>query len=197
MMPSEPARPHGAARHRRRLLIVDDDRSLLRALEGALREELGEIRCCASAACASQALSGWVPELLVLDVALPDGTAFDVLERVAACRPAPTVVAISGAATAAESFRLAQLGVRVYLAKPFSTDELRRALARAASEPADIRPLVRDLVGKRPLREVERDVRATMVAEALDRSAGSRGGAGRLLRVSRQLVQHILRGLRS
>jgi hypothetical protein len=46
------------------------------------------------------------------------------------------------------------------------------------------------------IHDVEELARGTMVREALARSQGSRTGAARLLRVSRQLLQHILRGIR-
>ena len=60
-------------------------------------------------------------------------------------------------------------------------------------EAYDFLPRVRGVVGERSLHEVEREVRATMVNEALTRAGGSRREAARLLKVSRQLLQHILR----
>jgi transcriptional regulator with PAS, ATPase and Fis domain len=48
-------------------------------------------------------------------------------------------------------------------------------------------------VGQRQIHEVQDEVRETMLREALGRARGSRRAAAKLLRVSRQLVQHMLR----
>jgi two-component system, response regulator RegA len=49
-------------------------------------------------------------------------------------------------------------------------------------------------VGRVPLHELEAEVRHAMLGEAIARAEGSRRGAARLLSVSRQLMQHMLRG---
>ena len=176
-----------------KVLVVDDDTSLLTALETALAEDAVEVRTCTDAASAIEMLDAWSPDVLLLDVTLPDGTAFDVLEANRAQRPAPLVIVISGSASPAQSFRLAQLGVRTYLAKPFTADDVRQAIAKAAAEALDLRPQIRGLVGQRPLKEVQEDVRATMLDEAVAKAEGSKKGAARLLQTSRQLVQYMLR----
>lgn len=176
-----------------RALVVDDDATLLRALASALEGEVGELRCSRDVMGVRRLLDVWLPDLLLLDVKLPDGDAFDVLEAVRAHPPTPLVVAMSGAATQVEAFHLAQVGVRGYLPKPFTVEELRRVLVPARTEPPELAPQLRQTVGRRPLHEVEQDVRDTLVSEALARTGGSRKGAARLLGISRQLLQHILR----
>ncbi len=176
------------------LMVVDDDQSLLEALMVPLGAIVGQVRCCGDVATVAPLLDRAIPDVMVLDVALADGDAFDVLDLLDRSEAMPHVIAISGMATPAESFRLAQRGVRGYLTKPFTVAALCRAIERVVSEPAEFRATLRCLVGQRALRDVERDVRTTMVDEALGRSAGTRKGAARLLQVSRQLVQHIVRG---
>lgn len=178
-------------------MVVDDDPTLVESVETALGREMGEIRCCSRVAAVAGMLDGWVPDLLLLDVVLPDGDAFDVMDLLDQREPMPQVIAISGMATAPESFDLAQRGVGAYLSKPFTMDELRQAIEQVSSQPAELRGSLRSLVGKRPLRDVEQEVRTTMVKEALARSGGRRSGAARLLKISRQVVQHILRGWKS
>ena len=176
-----------------KVLVVDDDTSLLTALETALEEAAEEVRTCTDAASAIEMLDAWSPDVLLLDVTLPDGTAFDVLDAIQAQEPAPLIIVISGSASPAQSFRLAQLGVRTYLAKPFTADDVRQAMTKAAAEALDLRPQIRGLVGQRPLKEVQEDVRATMLDEAVAKAEGSKKGAARLLQTSRQLVQYMLR----
>jgi len=179
-------------RHIRSVMVVDDDLQLLALLERALGAEL-QLQLCKDACSALEALEDHTPDLLLLDLALPDGDGFQVLEQVSQRQPTPLVVVMSGTAAPAESFRLAQLGVHGYLTKPFDLAELREAMAQAASRPLEIAPQLRTLVGQRSIHEVEAEVRSTMLTEALARSSGSRRAAARLLHVSRQLVQHMLR----
>ena len=54
-------------------------------------------------------------------------------------------------------------------------------------------PLIRQLVGHSPLSKVESEVRTLMVTEALARARGSRRAAAKMLAVSRQMLQHVLR----
>ena len=181
-----------SARSVDRVLVVEDDASLRRTLERTLSERYREVRSCGTRAEAEVVLREWSPELLLLDVQLPDGDAFDVLREAARHDPAPTVIAMSGEARSDQSFELAKLGVRVYLPKPLSSEAIDGALEEALSSPPDLSPHVRGVVGHRPIHEVEEEVRETMVQEALARTAGSRRGAARLLSISRQLLQHIL-----
>ncbi len=179
-----------------RALVVEDNAPLLKTLERTLAGRGHDVRACSTVDEARDILREWLPELLVLDVELPDGDAFDVLREASALATAPVVIAMSGVAAATQSFRLAQLGVRRYLDKPLRLDALERAIDEALLEPPDMTPHVRAQVGHVPVREVERHVRKTMVEEALARAGGSRRGAARLLHVSRQLLQHMLRAAR-
>lgn len=178
---------------RRLALVVEDDERLRPVLVEAL-EALGfEVNQAGSVGAATSLLEARVPDLLLLDVALPDGRALDLLTVVERVSPRPSIVAVSGAAGPDESFRLAERGVRAYLVKPIQLEELARAVERALSEPPDLAPHLRSAVGRVPIKEVEATVRSTMVEEALGRGKGSRRAAARVLGISRQLLQHILR----
>lgn len=176
-----------------RALVVEDNTALLRTLERTLMGNGYAVRTCTTVAEARDVLSEWHPQMLLLDVELPDGDAFDVLREASGLPVAPVVIAMSGVAGPSESFRLAQLGVRSYLTKPLKLEALEQAIEEALRTPPDMTPHVRAQVGHVPVRELERHVRRTMVKEALARAGGSRRGAARLLQVSRQLLQHMLR----
>jgi DNA-binding NtrC family response regulator len=132
------------------------------------------------------------PVLLIVDVRLPDGNAIEVVEAAARRRPAPAMVAISGEASPEESFRLAQAGVRAYLAKPMSADELSAQIERALHVAPPLEPLVVANVGVRSMRDLKDDVRRAMVDQAIALAEGNRSEAARLLDVSRQAVQQII-----
>lgn len=181
-------------RERIKVAAVEDDAELRDALAAALESPAAEFRGCGTVREALVLLATWRPDIVLLDLTLPDGTAFDVLAVLRRRRPTPVTVAISGTATPPDAFRLAEAGVRAFLAKPFTMADLRAAIERATSVPPDLGLPLRGTVGHRGLQEVESETRDGMVREALARAGGSRRGAARLLRISRQLLQHILRG---
>jgi two-component system, response regulator RegA len=177
-----------------RALVVDDEERLRRAVAEALDGWASEVRTAGSIAQALALFEEWQPELLVLDFRLPDGDARGLLREIARGPRVPSTIAMSAFAKPEHSFELAQLGVRAYLEKPFTAKGLESALGQALSPP-DLTPQLREAVGRSGLQEVEESVRRTMVAEALSRAHGSRRMAARLLGVSRQFVQHVLRKL--
>jgi DNA-binding NtrC family response regulator len=175
------------------LLVVEDDAELSAVLCTAMRDRAGRVRAVGTLADARAALRAGAVDAILLDVCLPDGQAEALLSDLAEVEPLPVVVAISGGARPEETFRLAQAGVRAFVPKPLDLATLFRVWAEVLATPPELRPHLRGTVGRRPLMEVESDVREVMVSEALARASGSRRGAARLLHVSRQLLQNILR----
>jgi DNA-binding NtrC family response regulator len=178
-----------------RALVIEDDAALraaiVRILAGWGDVAISEAGTAASARILlAQELP---PDLVIIDVRLPDESAFGVLEIVSQLSPVPIIVAMSGKASPAEAFRLGQLGVRRYLRKPFSIQELTDAVEAARNAAPDIEPVISAWVGRVPMRELQREVRRVMVKEALALEQGSRSGAARLLHVTRQAVQQMLR----
>ncbi len=179
-----------------RVLVVEDNSRLRGTLLRGLTSRGYQTRACGSVEEARDELESFRPDALLLDVSLPDGDALAVVDAARAAGGSPVTIAMSGKATPLQSFRLAQLGARRYLQKPVDLDTLQAALDEALSTPPDLEPHLRATVGKRPIHEVEKEIRATMVDEALSRARGNRQRAASLLRISRQLLQHILKKLR-
>ncbi len=175
-----------------RALIVEDDELFRRSLVRFCRPLAKDLVEAATVAEARVALAKR-PTLVLLDVRLPDGSGLEVVELANDLRPAPLIVAFSGEATPPESFRLAQLGVREFLQKPFDLEQLEGALARSQEAPPALQPLVAGAVGHIDLGDVKAQVRQTMVRQALAMTKGNRSAAARLLGVSRQALQHIVR----
>lgn len=117
--------------------MEDDDRlrSALARLVQSWNTEVMEGRTISEGA----ALLSSNPDLVIMDVRLPDGSGVEVAEAARKIEPAPMVVAISGAASAAEAFELARAGVRAFVPKPFSQGEFVRrigwALEARSAEP--------------------------------------------------------------
>lgn len=178
-----------------RALIVEDDVAL-RAAIARILTAWGDVAI-SEAGTAAEAKGLLArpapPDLVIIDVRLPDETAFGVLDIASQLSPAPIFVAMSGKASADEAFQLAQRGVRKYLRKPFSSEELKETVEAARRETPEIQPIISAWVGRVPMRELQQEVRRVMVTEALARTEGSRSGAARLLKVTRQAVQQMLR----
>ncbi len=181
-MPSQPSR----------VLIVEDHKPLRQAIARAARGWGAEVFEAGSVGEGLRLLEDG-PDLVIVDVALPDGHARPLVEQATRRRPAPAVIAMSGQASAEEAFELARLGARRYLPKPISLEDLTRCVGEALADRPDLAPLVAAHVGNTPMRQVIDEVRGVMVDEALARKGGSRSGAARMLGVSRQAVQQAVR----
>lgn len=116
--------------HETRVLVVEDDPILREQLRELLvREGYRSVRAEGTLADALLVAATWQPQLLLLDVMLPDGNGFDLLRRV---RETGDVPALFLSARDEDESRLRGLGMGAddYVTKPFSIREL---LARAAA----------------------------------------------------------------
>ena len=184
-----------------RVLVVEDDAELraaiirdtrvwpTRVLAGVASVEIDEAEDEASAI----ALLSNEPALVVLDVSLRPGNGIAVVDAARSLRPVPVFVAISGTASAAEGFALAERGVRAYLSKPFTTDELRETVRRALQSEPDPAPDAAALVGIHTLHTVQDRVRKEMLEDALARTDWNYAQSARLLGVTRQAIQQMVR----
>lgn len=179
-------------RRLRTALVVDDDPTLRSGIATFLREKGLRVVTAASASEAIAQLCGR-PDVVVLDVRLPDGDAFTVLEVARDLAPAPLRIALSGEASPEDAFRLGKYGVRDFLQKPASLEEIWDAIQMAADAPPDLGPVVQETVGHLSLKELTNSVRDEAIKQALASARGNRTGAAKILQVTRQAVQQMLR----
>ena len=140
-----------------KVLLVDDDPTLRQTLGIGLRAAGIEVLVTADGRSAIQAAHEDAPDVVVLDLGLPDLSGLDVLQRLRASSTIPVVV-LSARAESTEKVQALNLGADDYVTKPFGMDELRariRAVARRAG--SDV-PVIRagDLVIDLPARRVTR-----------------------------------------
>jgi two-component system LytT family response regulator len=113
------------------IIIVEDLPGVRRDLEEFLQQQPGftVIGACGSVHEAIELINTTKPDLLLLDIGLPDGTGFDILEQM---QPAQLKVIFI---TAHQEFaiRAFRLGAIDYLLKPFNKQELKEALQRVIS----------------------------------------------------------------
>lgn len=112
------------------VLIVGDEPDTMLRLRIDLHAAGHRTVLAADADTALARLAGGSVDLMLIDVMMPFHDGWTVLEALEG-RRRPPVLVVSGRAPRAELARAAQLGAPAYLAKPFTPDELYRAVARA------------------------------------------------------------------
>jgi two-component system KDP operon response regulator KdpE len=109
--------------HRVRILVVEDALDIQRLLRSALESEDFEVQ---EAATLSQALSRaatFHPDLIVLDLGLPDGDGLAFIDEFRTWSPAPIVI-VSARMHEADKINALDRGADDYVSKPFSIGEL-------------------------------------------------------------------------
>jgi two-component system response regulator RegX3 len=123
----------------RRILLIEDAESIAEPLAAALAREGFEVDTAATAEAGLEAFDARRPDLVLLDVMLPDGDGRDVLRRIRASSATPVVMLTARGAELDRVLGL-ELGADDYVTKPFSGAELvariRAVLRRAAASDA-------------------------------------------------------------
>ena len=118
-----------------RILVVDDDPALLRALRINLTARRYTVDLAPTGAKALEAATKHPPDLVIVDLGLPDMDGVDVIEGIRGWLPVPVIV-LSARHLEPAKVRALDAGADDYVTKPFGMDELlarvRAALRRAA-----------------------------------------------------------------
>jgi serine/threonine protein kinase/FixJ family two-component response regulator len=116
----------------RRVLLVDDDPGAAAGLE-VLLEEMGcEVRRAETAQQAFAEFAAFSPDVVLLDVDLPDASGISVLQQLKSHSESTPIIMISGAATIDQAVESMKLGAETFLQKPFDADALAVALEKVA-----------------------------------------------------------------
>jgi two-component system OmpR family response regulator len=124
-----------------RILVVDDEPNITDLVATALRYEGFEVATAGTARGALELVGSFRPELLVLDVMLPDLDGFQLHRRLTAARVGLPVLYLSARDATEDKVRGLTLGGDDYVTKPFSLEELvarvRAVLRRAGAGRSD------------------------------------------------------------
>jgi two-component system, OmpR family, response regulator RegX3 len=123
---------------RRRILLIEDEESISEPLERALGREGFDVSTAATAAEGRERFRERSPDLVLLDVMLPDGDGRDILREIRAVSRTP-VVMLTARGEELERVLGLELGADDYVTKPFSAAELAarvRAVLRRADAPS-------------------------------------------------------------
>src|SRR5258708_21520250 len=108
----------------RRVLIVDDEANIAELVATALRYEGFDVRTAADGASALAAVRELAPDLVVLDVMLPDADGFELQARIRRDGQHVPVLFLTAPDAVEDRVRGLTLGADDYMTKPFSLDEL-------------------------------------------------------------------------
>ncbi|MGB9181342.1 MAG: response regulator transcription factor [Pyrinomonadaceae bacterium] len=132
----------------KRLLVVDDEPNLLRAVEACLRAEGFEVTTARSSREALVRIAQTIPDLIVSDIRMPgmDGYQFAQQLRASSRTALVPVIFLTAKDETADRIEGFRAGVDAYLTKPFEPDELvaviRSILSRVERTHAEIARLV-------------------------------------------------------
>ena len=122
-----------------RLLVVDDEPTILELLAGTLRFAGFDVLTAVSGAEALRIAATVRPDLILLDVLMPDCDGFEVVRRIRAGGPRVPVIFLTARDNVHERVTGLTLGGDDYVTKPFSLDEvlarIRAVLRRSRGEP--------------------------------------------------------------
>jgi len=107
-----------------RILVVDDEPNIVDVISMALRFQGFAVASAATGVDAIAAVEEFRPQLLVLDIMLPDMEGFDVAERLAAKHIAVPILFLTARDATEDKVRGLTIGGDDYVTKPFSLEEL-------------------------------------------------------------------------
>ena len=161
-----------------RVLVVDDEPQILRALRINLRVRDYDVHVAATGAEALEVAGRYPPDLVILDLGLPDLDGVEVIQGLRGWTKAPIIV-LSGRADSVDKVEALDAGADDYITKPFGVEELlarMRAAVRRTGAVEDLPKiqlghLVVDLAAKRVTRQ------ATVPAGGGDQAGADQAGA--------------------
>jgi signal transduction histidine kinase len=118
------------------ILIIDDEAGMHQGCRRVLAPEGYRVISAYSVREGEQKFEAGVTDLILLDLMLPDGSGFHLLQRMLARDPDVVVIVISGYATAENAVQALKWGAYDFLAKPFTADLLLLAVKRGLERKA-------------------------------------------------------------
>jgi two-component system, OmpR family, KDP operon response regulator KdpE len=152
-----------------RVLVVDDEPQIVRALAINLRARRYDVHTAATGTEALAVAAAHPPDLVILDLGLPDMDGTEVIAGLRGWTAVPILV-LSGRTDSADKVDALDAGADDYVIKPFGMDELlarMRAMVRRGSPASDDQPVVQvgdrtvDLASRRVTDRDGSDVRLT------------------------------------
>jgi two-component system KDP operon response regulator KdpE len=170
-----------------RVLLVDDEPQIVQALTMNLRARRYEVHAAGSGAAALRVAEQHPPDVVLLDLGLPDMDGVEVIHGLRASSSAPIIV-LSGRIGGSDKVGALDAGADDYVTKPFGMDELmariRAVTRRSAADPA----ATDSAASAEPVR-----VGDWLVDLTAHRVTGPAGAEQRLTKIEWQLLERLVR----
>ncbi len=108
----------------RSILVVDDEESIIRSLEGILTDEGFEVVNAVNGKAALERIEEEIPDLVLLDIWMPELDGIETLVKIKESFPALQVVMMSGHGTIETAVKATKLGAYDFIEKPLSLDKV-------------------------------------------------------------------------
>ncbi len=115
----------------RRILIIDDERTILLTLEALLSRHGYQIQTAANASFGLRALKSHQPALVLLDLQLPDAQGLEMLEQIKAERPETQVIILTAHDSLSNAIESIKRGAYHFISKPYAPEELLSLVEKA------------------------------------------------------------------
>jgi len=128
------------------LLVIDDEVSILRAFERAFANDTTKVLTARNAADGEQIFRDAKPDVVVIDLSLPDTSGLESFKQLRVIDPRVPVIFITGHGTVESAIEATKLGAYDYLFKPLELAEMRLLLDKAfnLSRMVRVQPLIAD-----------------------------------------------------
>jgi len=187
----------------KRLLVVDDDPGLLRAVAETLRAEGYEVTTARRGADALVCIAESLPDLIVSDIRMPGMDGYELVRNLRASARTKLIPIVFLTAKDETADRIAgfRTGVDAYLTKPFEPDELVAVVANILRRVESMHAEIARLFGKteaaaqEPVRDEELTDAEWRIAEAVARGLSNKEIAAEFnlsLRTIEGYISHIL-----
>jgi two-component system response regulator HydG len=121
------------------ILLVDDDKSILRILTRILQKQGYNIHTAETGREAEEKINSQSYDLALIDVKLPDTDGLDLLQKLHAIRPYMIKIILTGFASMDNGIKALNLGADAYLVKPVEPTELLKILREKFAERSETR----------------------------------------------------------
>ncbi len=135
----------------KKILIVDDDLDIMHMLSQYFKKLGYQVEEAASGMIALDKARRNAPDLVLLDLNLPDYSGIVMLERILRVSPRAQVVIMTGEGDIATAVQAMKLGARDFLCKPFDNDQLKNTVQSLLQRGPDFSKLLtRPIIGESP-----------------------------------------------
>jgi two-component system nitrogen regulation response regulator NtrX len=117
----------------RTILIVDDEESIIQSLGGILTDESFDVISASSGVAALETIDEIMPDLVLLDIWMPDMDGIETLIKIKETHPHLQVVMMSGHGTIETAVKATKLGAYDFIEKPLSLEKVLLSINNALS----------------------------------------------------------------